>query len=146
MLTVAEIAPVASVEPFGIPSRSIGQLRGNRTFVGRVVLQFLALLAGLKSFDFCYLGCILLKSGDYGNIVLRPDGSGIYPPGTRSNMFALCTGPALHNAYVLSDKATVLLHPLAWRLWVDMVSCDFGPRLVHMQGLTWVWSRNPLFG
>ncbi|KAH0898848.1 hypothetical protein HID58_048416 [Brassica napus] len=50
MWAVVEIAHVASLEPFGIPSRSIGQLRGNRTFVGRVVLQFLVLLAGLKSF------------------------------------------------------------------------------------------------
>ncbi|KAF2571616.1 hypothetical protein F2Q70_00004320 [Brassica cretica] len=44
-----------SVEPSGIPSRSIGQLRGNRTFVGYVVLQFLVLLAGLKSFHFVML-------------------------------------------------------------------------------------------
>ncbi|KAF3532187.1 hypothetical protein DY000_02039494 [Brassica cretica] len=55
MWAVVEIAPVACVEPFGIPSRSIGQLRGNRTFVGRVVLQFLVLLAGVKSFDFIML-------------------------------------------------------------------------------------------
>ncbi|KAF2615446.1 hypothetical protein F2Q70_00012262 [Brassica cretica] len=44
-----------SVEPFGVPSRSMGQLRGNKTFVGRVVLQFLVLLAGLKSFYFVIL-------------------------------------------------------------------------------------------
>ncbi|KAL0759572.1 hypothetical protein Bca101_075722 [Brassica carinata] len=56
--------------------------------------------------------------------------------------------PGRHSlcASVLSGKATVLLRPWAWRIWDDMVSCDFGPRLVHMQGLTWVWSRNPLFG
>ncbi|KAF3540226.1 hypothetical protein F2Q69_00022845 [Brassica cretica] len=55
MWVVVEIAPVASVEPFGIPSKSIGQLRGNRTFVGRVVLQFLVLLVGLKSFHLVML-------------------------------------------------------------------------------------------
>ncbi|KAH0898779.1 hypothetical protein HID58_048347, partial [Brassica napus] len=44
-----------SVEPFGVPSRSIGQHRGNRTFVGRVVLQFRVLLAGLKYFPFVIL-------------------------------------------------------------------------------------------
>ena len=55
MWAVVEIAPVASVEPFGIPSRSIGQLRGYRTFVGCVVLQFWVLLAGLKSFHFVML-------------------------------------------------------------------------------------------
>ncbi|KAH0898749.1 hypothetical protein HID58_048317 [Brassica napus] len=47
MWAVVEIAPVASVEPFGISSRSIGQLRGNRTFVGSVLQQFLVLLAGV---------------------------------------------------------------------------------------------------
>ncbi|KAF3502811.1 hypothetical protein F2Q69_00043073 [Brassica cretica] len=41
--------------PFGIPSRSIGQLLGNRTFVGHVVPQFLVLLAGLKSLRFVML-------------------------------------------------------------------------------------------
>ncbi|KAG2266351.1 hypothetical protein Bca52824_073430 [Brassica carinata] len=65
MWAVVEIAPVASVEPFGIPSRSIEQLRG---------------------------------------------------------------------------KATVVLRPWAWRVWVDVVSCDFGPRWVHRQGLTWLLS------
>ncbi|KAF2589039.1 hypothetical protein F2Q70_00038348 [Brassica cretica] len=55
MWAVVEIAPVASVEPFVIPSRSIRQLRGNRTFVGRVVLPFLVLLAGLKSLHFVML-------------------------------------------------------------------------------------------
>ncbi|KAF3592057.1 hypothetical protein DY000_02021238 [Brassica cretica] len=33
--------PFPSVEPFGVPSRSMGELRGNKTFVGREVLQFL---------------------------------------------------------------------------------------------------------
>ena len=50
MWAVVEIAPVDSVDPFVMPSRSIGQLRGNRTFVGRVVLRFLVLSAGLKFF------------------------------------------------------------------------------------------------
>ncbi|KAF2567837.1 hypothetical protein F2Q68_00025292 [Brassica cretica] len=45
-----EITPVAYVDPFEMPSRSIRQLRGNRTLVGRVVRKFLVLLAGLKSF------------------------------------------------------------------------------------------------
>ena len=44
-----------SVEPFGVPSRSMGQLRGNKTFVGHVVLQFLVLFAGLKFFYFVIL-------------------------------------------------------------------------------------------
>ena len=55
MWAVVEIAPIASVAPFGIPSRSIGQLLGNRTFVGHVVPQFLVLLAGLKSLRFVML-------------------------------------------------------------------------------------------
>ena len=55
MWAVVEIVPVASVEPFIIPSRYIGHLRGNRTFLGRVVLQFLVLLAGLKSLHFVML-------------------------------------------------------------------------------------------
>ncbi|KAF2570092.1 hypothetical protein F2Q70_00003872 [Brassica cretica] len=55
MWAVVEIAPVVSMEPFVIPLRSIGQLRGNRTFVGRVVLQFLVLFAGLKSLHFVML-------------------------------------------------------------------------------------------
>ena len=79
MWAVVEITPVASVGPFGIPSRSIGQLRGNRTFVGCVVLQFLVLLAGLKSL---HVECIFSKSVNYGDILLRPGGSGIYPPET----------------------------------------------------------------
>ena len=32
-----------------MPSRSMGQLCGNKTFVGHVVLQFPVLLSGLKS-------------------------------------------------------------------------------------------------
>ena len=36
-----EIAPIAFVDPFEMPSRSIGQLRGNRNFVGRVVLKII---------------------------------------------------------------------------------------------------------
>ncbi|KAH0898841.1 hypothetical protein HID58_048409 [Brassica napus] len=55
MWAVVEIAHVASVEPFEIHSRSIGQLRGNRTCVGCGVLQFLVLLAGLKSFHLAML-------------------------------------------------------------------------------------------
>ncbi|KAH0898387.1 hypothetical protein HID58_047955 [Brassica napus] len=50
MWAVVEIAPVSSVDPFVMSSRSIGQLRGNKTFVGCVVLQFMVLLACLKSF------------------------------------------------------------------------------------------------
>ncbi|KAH0898808.1 hypothetical protein HID58_048376 [Brassica napus] len=87
MWAVVEIAPVASVEPFGIPSKSIGQLRGNRTFVGRVVLHW------SQVFPFGHVGCILSKSIDYGDILLRPGG-----------------------------KATVLLRPWAWRVWLDMIS------------------------
>ena len=45
-----EITPVAYVDPFEMPSRSIIQPRGNRTLVERVVRKFLVLLAGLKSF------------------------------------------------------------------------------------------------
>ena len=55
MWAVVEIAPVVSMEPFVIPLRSIGQFRGNRTFVRRVVLQFLVLLAGLQSLHFVML-------------------------------------------------------------------------------------------
>ncbi|KAF3512773.1 hypothetical protein F2Q69_00005348 [Brassica cretica] len=33
------------------------------------------------------------------------------------------------DADELLCKATVLLRPWAWRLWVDMISCDLGPRL-----------------
>ena len=36
-----EIVHVASVDPFEMPSRSIGQLCGNRTFVGRAVLKII---------------------------------------------------------------------------------------------------------
>ncbi|KAF3564390.1 hypothetical protein DY000_02015791 [Brassica cretica] len=42
--------------------------------------------------------------------------------------------PGRHSlcAYVLSGKATVLLRPWAWRVRVDVVSCDFGPRLTWL--------------
>ncbi|KAF3579992.1 hypothetical protein DY000_02030973 [Brassica cretica] len=40
-------------------------------------------LSWSQVFPLCYRGCLFLKSGDYGNILLRPGGSGIYPPGTR---------------------------------------------------------------
>ncbi|KAL0656950.1 hypothetical protein Bca4012_077534 [Brassica carinata] len=62
-------------------------------------------------------------------------------------IFLLFT-PGRHSlcASVLSSKATVLFRLWAWRVWVDVVSCYFGPRLVHRKGLTWVWSQNPLFG
>ncbi|KAH0867438.1 hypothetical protein HID58_074460, partial [Brassica napus] len=69
--------PFPSVEPFGVPSRSMGELRGNKTFVAREVLQFL-----LVSFLFFHFGCIFSKSGDCGNILLRSGGSRIYPPET----------------------------------------------------------------
>ncbi|KAF3574182.1 hypothetical protein F2Q69_00059706 [Brassica cretica] len=36
-----EIVHVASVDPFEMPSRSIGQLCGNRTLVGRVLLKII---------------------------------------------------------------------------------------------------------
>ncbi|KAL0758537.1 hypothetical protein Bca101_074687 [Brassica carinata] len=59
----------------------------------------------------------------------------------------LLFAPGRHSmcAFVLSGEATVLLRPWAWRVWVDMISCDLGPRLVYRQELTWVWSRNRLF-
>ncbi|KAF3488992.1 hypothetical protein F2Q69_00052620 [Brassica cretica] len=71
-------------------------------------------------------------------------GSRIYPPETwrfvclvpRNSEFVeliLLEPVGRHSlcALVLSGKATVLLRPWAWRVWVDVVSCDFGHRLVH---------------
>ncbi|KAF3547523.1 hypothetical protein DY000_02008237 [Brassica cretica] len=39
-------------------------------------------LSWSQVFLFCHLGCIFSKSGDCGNILLRSEGSGIYPPET----------------------------------------------------------------
>ncbi|KAH0859013.1 hypothetical protein HID58_087274 [Brassica napus] len=133
--------------PFGIPSRSIGQLLGNRTFVGHVVPQFLVLLAGLKSLRFVMLDVssqnpsiteissrgrevlefILLK---HGGLCLRAPLSALsmtFVPLAYGAIFLLFA-PGRHSmyAYVLSGKATTLLRPWAWRVWVDVVSCDFG--------------------
>ena len=81
-----------SVEPFKMSSSFTGQLHGTKTIMGRVVLQFLVFLAGLKAF---HSG--ILKSWMYlletrrlwnvsswsaevlGYIVLKPGGCGSYP-------------------------------------------------------------------
>ncbi|KAH0859000.1 hypothetical protein HID58_087261, partial [Brassica napus] len=77
MWAVVEIAPVDSVDPFVMPSRSIGQLRGNRTFVGHVVLRFLVLLAGLKSFP---LTTRRLSSGLLGSTTRRSSSGSMLGP------------------------------------------------------------------
>ncbi|WZZ70549.1 hypothetical protein YC2023_081919 [Brassica napus] len=58
----------------------------------------------------------------------------------------LLFAPGRHSlcASVLSSKATVLLRPWAWRVWVDVVSCDFGNILVHRKELTWAALCFPL--
>ena len=69
MWAVVEIAPVASVDPFEMPSRSIGQILGSRTFLGRVVLK----LSGVSSWSPVFLKHNLVKYG----------GRGIHPLGAR---------------------------------------------------------------
>ncbi|KAH0885798.1 hypothetical protein HID58_061894, partial [Brassica napus] len=60
-----------SVEPFGVPSRSIGQLRGNRNFVGTRGPAVSGTLSWSQVFPFCHVGCkatVLLRPGlgEYG--------------------------------------------------------------------------------
>ncbi|KAF2537776.1 hypothetical protein F2Q68_00021669 [Brassica cretica] len=60
---------------------------------------FLVLLAGLKSL---HVECIFSKSVDYGDILLRPEGSGIYPPETwwrRSMTRSSCSLPPLGTSF-----------------------------------------------
>ncbi|KAF3593952.1 hypothetical protein DY000_02020530 [Brassica cretica] len=72
-----EITPVAYVDPFEMPSRSIGQLCGNRTFVGRAVLKI------IRNIVLKFLNVTSRNMEVVGFTLLEPGSSGIYPTKTR---------------------------------------------------------------
>ncbi|KAF3498043.1 hypothetical protein DY000_02052519 [Brassica cretica] len=77
---------------------------------------------------FCHVGCIFSKSTDYGDILLRPGGSGIYPPETWRML-------ASSSVCLANDLCTSGVWSIIFALCTRMAGIDLG---LESESVVWI--------